>query len=178
MSSQGIRGRRMKETSGTAAKKKRNAASANGGTSRRPTLIGTNENPQRATTAMVSSRSCGARRVFRKKSARQKARGSPQFYHAPAVQRLAQRQRDPRRLGRIVQRQRGSAIVENRVDKMRELMQERAFEALIERRRAFVAHAMGVGNVDTVEPRVRTDGQPAAGAEDLGGRLMAVRHRA
>ena len=44
----GICGRRMKNTSGTAAKKKRSAASANGGISRRPTLIGTNENPQTA----------------------------------------------------------------------------------------------------------------------------------
>jgi hypothetical protein len=33
-----IRGRRMKNTNGTAAKKKRNAASANGRTSRNPTL--------------------------------------------------------------------------------------------------------------------------------------------
>jgi hypothetical protein len=47
----------MKNTSGTAAKKKRSAASANGGISRRPTLIGTNENPHSATTAIVSARS-------------------------------------------------------------------------------------------------------------------------
>ncbi len=38
--------------------------------------------------------------------AREKTRRSPQFYHAPALQRLAQRERDARRLGRIVQGQR------------------------------------------------------------------------
>jgi hypothetical protein len=60
----GICGRRMKNTSGTAAKKKRNAASANGGISRRPSLIGTNENPQSATIAIVSAKSRGERWVF------------------------------------------------------------------------------------------------------------------
>src|SRR6476646_1367654 len=116
MSSQGIRGRRMKNTSGTAAKRKRNAASANGGTSRRPTLIGTNEKPHSVTTASVSSRSRVARRFFRENSAREKARQSIQFDHAPALQRLAQRERDARRFGRIVQGQRRSAVVEHRID--------------------------------------------------------------
>ena len=35
-----------------------------------------------------------------------------------------------------------------------------------------------VGDVDTVEPRIVSDRQPAAGAEDLGQRLVAVRHGA
>src|SRR4029078_5356984 len=178
MSSQGIRGRRMKNTSGTAAKKKRNAASANGGTSRNPTLIGTNENPHRVTTASVSSRSCGARRFFRTKSGREKTRRSPQFYHATRLQRLAQRERDARRFGRIVQGQRRRAIVEHCIDEMRDFVQERRLEALVERRRAFVANAMRVGNVDPVEPRVCADGEPPGGAENLGRGLVTVRHRA
>jgi hypothetical protein len=54
----------MKNTSGTAAKKNRSAASANGGISRRPNLIGTNENPQSATMAIVSAKSRGERCAF------------------------------------------------------------------------------------------------------------------
>jgi hypothetical protein len=55
----GIRGGRTKNTSGTAAKKKRSAASANGGISRSPSLIGTNEKPHSATTRRMSAKSRG-----------------------------------------------------------------------------------------------------------------------
>src|SRR5208337_3451446 len=51
----------MKSTNGTAAKKKRSAASANGGISRRPTLIATKEKPHSETTATMSARSPPAR---------------------------------------------------------------------------------------------------------------------
>ena len=68
MTLNGMRGRRMKNTNGTAANRNRNAASANGGTSFNPTLIGTNEKPQRATTTRISARSRGARRRSTDKS--------------------------------------------------------------------------------------------------------------
>jgi len=51
----------MKNTSGTAANRKRSAASANGGISRSPILMGTNENPHSATMAIVSAKSRGER---------------------------------------------------------------------------------------------------------------------
>ncbi len=47
-------------------------------------------------------------------------------------------------------RQRRRTVVEHRVDEMRDLAQERLLEALVERRRAFVAHAVRVGDVDPV----------------------------
>src|SRR4249919_1701310 len=64
MSRQGMRGRLMNSTNGTAAKKKRRATSVNGGNSRKPTLIGTNEKPHSVTTASVNRRSRGASAVF------------------------------------------------------------------------------------------------------------------
>src|SRR5512135_3123009 len=68
----------MKKTSGTAAKKKRSAANANGGISSSPTLIGTKENPHRATTARISARSRGARR----------AEGTPEITIGPRLHPL------------------------------------------------------------------------------------------
>ena len=56
----------MKNTIGTAARKKRSAASVNGGTSWSATLIGTNVKPHTATTASVSAKSRGERWVFTK----------------------------------------------------------------------------------------------------------------
>src|SRR5665213_147771 len=53
----GIVGRLTKNIAGTAARKKRTAASANGGTSRSAILMGTNAKPNKATTAMISARS-------------------------------------------------------------------------------------------------------------------------
>ena len=73
----GMRGRRMKNTSGTAANRNRNAASANGGTSTSPTLIGTNEKPQSATTTRISARSRGASRGAKVKSGMRTAGDAP-----------------------------------------------------------------------------------------------------
>src|SRR5450432_945555 len=100
-----MRGRPTKKTMGNAAKKNRSAAIMNGGISRKPTFIGTNEKPSTATTNSVSARSRGVRCVF----------SAPplQVDDAPCLQRLAQRQRDPRGLGGILQRQCGWAIVEH-----------------------------------------------------------------
>ena len=145
----------MKKTSGTAAKRKRSAASANGGTSRRPTLIGTNEKPNRVTTASVSSRSRGARRFFRQDPG-EKSRDA----HANSITRRVcsdSRSASAMRVASVAscKRQRRRAIVEHRVDEMRRLVQERLLEALVERRRAFVAHAVRVGDVDAVQPRIR-----------------------
>src|SRR4029079_11836187 len=61
---QGICGRRVKNTSGTAAKRKRSATSANGGISRRPILMGTNEKPHSATMQIVSAKSRGVSSAF------------------------------------------------------------------------------------------------------------------
>src|SRR5665213_852968 len=57
MSRHGIVGRLTKNIAGTAARKKRTAASAKGGISRSATLIGTKANPKSATTAMISAKS-------------------------------------------------------------------------------------------------------------------------
>src|SRR5215470_2119233 len=99
-------------------------------------------------------------------------------HSATALQRFAERQRDSGRFSRVVKRQRWRPILEHAIDEVLGLAQESLLEALVEGRRALVAHAVRVGDVDTVKPRVMADGEPALGPEDLGERLMAVRHGA
>src|SRR5437660_7964801 len=139
----GMRGRLITSTSGIAAKKKRSAASAKGGISRKPTLIGTNEKPQSVTTASVNSRSRGASArlmppgaTLRRGEAscatlRALCRAS-QLDHAAGPQRFTQGERDSRCLRRIVQCQERGGVVEHGIDKMRRLAQERLLEPLIE----------------------------------------------
>src|SRR5438477_328278 len=93
-----------------AAKKKRSAASAKGGNSRKPTLIGTNVKPNSVTTASVNSRSRGASACFMPIGAALRlgetlfaslARCWPasQLDDAAGPQRFAQGEGDPRCLG-------------------------------------------------------------------------------
>ena len=86
--------------------------------------------------------------------------------------------RDARRLGRVAQRQRRRPILEHRLHELGILAQERVLEALVERRRAFVAHAVRVRDHDVVEAAFAADGDSALGADHLGQALEAVRHRA
>src|SRR5262249_43437153 len=69
-------------------------------------------------------------------------------------------------------------IVEHAVHEVGGLKQECFLEAFVESRRAFVAHAVRIGNVDAIEPGIVADRQPASRAEDLGERLVPVRHGA
>src|SRR6202171_1890414 len=185
----GMRGRLITNTSGTAEKKKRSAASAKGGISRKPTLIGTNEKPQSVTTASVNSRSRGASACFMppdatfrpgEASCASLARScrASQLDHAAGAQRFPEGERDSRRLGRVVQCQERRGIVEHCIDKMRRLAQECLLESLIEGRRAFVAYSMCIGDVDAVKARVLADRESAVRSENLGRRLVPVRHGA
>src|SRR6202047_2262021 len=188
-SGHGMRGSLITSTSGTAAKKKRSAASANGGNSRKPTLIGTNVKPNNVTTASVNSRSRGASACFMPIGAASRlgetlfvslaryCRAS-QLDDAAGLQRFPQGEGDPCCLGGIVQCQRGSGIVEHSIDEMRRLAQERLLESLIEGRGAFVAHSVRIGNVDAVLARILADGQSPQRAEDLGRCLVPMRHGA
>src|SRR5450755_743404 len=187
ISRHGMRGGLITSTSGTAAKKKRSPASAKGGNSRKPILIGMNEKPSKVTRISVKIRSRGARAFFMPAGAAPRpcvasfespARrcGASQLDYTPGLQRFAQGERDSRRFGRVVQRQRRREIIEHGVDKMRRLAQECLLEPLVERRRAFVAHSVRIGNVDAIDPGVLADGKPASGTEYLGRCLMPVRH--
>src|SRR5450631_2095009 len=170
-----MRGRFTKNTSGMAAKKNRKPQSAKGGISRSPTLIGTKEKPSMVTTNKVSARSRGASRVFRAASC---SGSGLQLDDASRLQRFAQRDRDARGFGRVVQCQRWGSIVEHAVDEVHGLAQKGILETLVEGRRALVAHAVRVGDVEAVQTRVLADREPACGAEDLGRSLVAMRHGA
>src|ERR1700676_3983351 len=184
-----MRGRLITSTNGTAAKKKRSAASAKGGTSRKPTLIGINEKPHSVTMANVNSRSRGARACFIPiggasclsevsfASVARSCRAS-QLDDAAGLQRLPQGESDSRGFGRVVQCQERRAIVEHGVDEMCRLAQKRLLEPLIEGRGAFVAHSVRIGDVDAVLARILADGQSAHRAENLGRCLVPVRHGA
>src|SRR5690242_6661424 len=96
----------------------------------------------------------------------------------PALaQRLLDRHRDPRRLGRIAQRQRRRAVFEHRLHEFDVLAQERLFEAIVERRRALMTNAVLVADHYVIEAALAADGDPSFGPDHFSEALEAVRHR-
>src|SRR5215471_20752058 len=106
--------------------------------------MGTKEKPHSATMPKVSARSRGERCSFIG------AALQLQLDSAPALQRFAERQRDSGRFSRVVKRQRRRPILEHAIDEVLGLAQESLLEALVEGRRALVAHAVRVGDVDAI----------------------------
>src|SRR5213078_4211785 len=64
------------------------------------------------------------------------------------------------------------------LDEFQRFAQERLLEALVERRRALVAHPVDVRDVDAVQPWVLAHCEATLRAEDLGRAFVTVRHRA
>ena len=101
-----------------------------------------------------------------------------QLHHAPLVERRAQRDADARGLGRVVQRERRRC----RCARSRRSASPRAGTRRRSARRTSASSACGCRARRRSRPgssaAVAADGQPAVGADDLGRRLVAVRHRA
>ncbi|ABA49379.1 hypothetical protein BURPS1710b_1837 [Burkholderia pseudomallei 1710b] len=102
-----------------------------------------------------------------------------QLDRPPGLQRFAQRMADPRRLERVRERRAaGGALAAHRRDERLRLDQERILEAVEERRRAGVADARRIIDLDAVRARVAADRERARRADHFGVRVVAVRHRA
>src|SRR5207247_6285081 len=99
--------------------------------------------------------------------ARRAAPWRSKFDRAPRLQRLAQRDADASGFARIAQRERRRSIVLHGLDEFQRFAQERLLEALVERRRALVAHPVGVRDVDAVQPWVLAHCEATLRAEDL-----------
>src|SRR3954471_18807046 len=85
-----------------------------------------------------------------------------------AAKRLRKCNADASRFGRVPQGYRHRQITEHGVHESLRFELEGLRKALIESRRAFVAHALGIGYLHTIEPRVLSDCQATACTDDFG----------